>query len=148
MRSPLVLLLVATVAVASGCGGGKSDERFIEAADDICRRQHTEIQKIRQPTNRTLGSVAAYLARVAPIVQRTNADLHALRAPSGDRSDGWRQLLVASDSSLTHLQRMLSAAREKNAAAYNLAARQLSADDELFTTTAGGIGLKVCANQA
>src|SRR5919198_3363948 len=109
VRALVASLLALLVVVAAGCGGGGGTKevspQLIQQADAICKHQRTQIQKLTQPTTPALPAIARFLAKVVPIVAKSNADLHALEPPKG-HEDEWRRLLRENDTSLTQLKRM------------------------------------------
>jgi hypothetical protein len=142
-----VALVAALALLAAGCGGGGSgtiSPELVRSADAICKRQREQIGHVRAPTTPAMPTIAGYLARVLPIVEKANADLHALEPPKG-REELWRKLLGESDTSLTQLRHMLSAARGRARLVYGVAQNRLATSDQAFLQTAHEIGLVTCA---
>jgi hypothetical protein len=140
-------LVAALALLSTGCGGGDDgaiSPDFVRSADAICKRQRAQIQQVRGPAAPTMPAIGRYLARVLPIAQKANADLHALEPPKG-REELWTKLLGESDTSLTQLRHMLSAARGRARLVYDVAQNRLATSDQAFLQTAHDIGLVTCA---
>ncbi len=88
---PVALVaLVATVALAAGCGGGGySKGDFISRADAICTNTLRQTRALVPPasTSQPGGPQAAYLAQVVSLVQSEADQLRALKRPSGNAQD-------------------------------------------------------------
>ena len=147
MRILPIALVAALALLAAGCGGGGSgtiSPELVRSANAICKHQRAQIGHIRVPATPTMPAIARYLARVLPIAEKANADLHALEPPKG-REELWKKLLGESDTSLMQLRHMLLAARGRARLVYHVAQSRLATSDLEFSQTAHDIGLVTCA---
>jgi hypothetical protein len=92
MKARLLLATSAATALLAGCGGGGDDgptagerraamARWVERADEACRRAATEIAKLGEPID--VVDIDRVVVRAKPHVERAFTTLERLRTPPG-----------------------------------------------------------------
>jgi transcriptional regulator with GAF, ATPase, and Fis domain len=142
MRS--ILVGVAVVALAAGCGGGKrlSRAEFSKQADAICSKYNAKIRALGQP-----GSVRAlprYVDRALPIARKGTEELRRLKPPKDDEKTA-SEWLDQNDSAVGALERLRDAARHADRAGIQAALSEAAAANRAANRFARQLGLRVCA---
>jgi hypothetical protein len=105
-RAVVVLLVLATLLLASGCGR-LSKKDFIRKGDAICRATNAEAAKTPVPAKTDIRSTADYLRETSRLLMAQDDRLDALKPPKQDQArlrdvfrrqrDGLAQLQTAAD---------------------------------------------------
>ena len=82
MRHAARALALLTIAVALCSCGSYTRADFIAGADAICASAVRQTRTLEPPQSEQMSALAAYLARVLPIVRHETRQLRALRRPS------------------------------------------------------------------
>lgn len=84
-------LLLSTVLLLAGCGGGDPKQEYIEEASEICERASSERDDLTFPAKP--ADFAPYADEVVAIAERAQEDLAELEPPEEDRAELERRVL-------------------------------------------------------
>lgn len=148
-RVPACLLaaLLGCGLAACGGGGGPSKASFIKQADAICAKGSRDAAALPRPNlsgskGSQVAALAAYLQSLVPILQRTSAQIRALKSPSQDRSL-LQRYLTATDEQITQAQKLAAALRANDA--QGVAAARTSLTGSTAATMASQYGFHSCS---
>ena len=133
---------IAAGLVAAGCSGGDerlSREEFAERADDICRRNRSEVEA--QPTS--FARFPHYAARVGPLVKKNVAEISELKPPADDE-DRVDTLLAGMRAKVEAFDRLREAVAADDEAAQRDAIDAGVKANEDAKRAARELGLQVC----
>jgi hypothetical protein len=88
-----LLVVVALVALAAGCGGGGSDrlsrQEFAKRADALCTKYAADLKKLGQPSS--FAELATFTDKAVPLAQKLIDDTKKLKPPKDEQAtvDRW-----------------------------------------------------------
>jgi hypothetical protein len=133
------------VLAVAGCGSSVTKQDIVTRGDAICANTLRQVRAVPAPTGTSTTSLAAYYARVAPIIGSEAAAVRKLpRPPQDERAlNSWISsvTLVAS-----YYRALANAARLGDRQAIATADAALRGSDA--ATLAGRYGLRVCTGSA
>jgi hypothetical protein len=143
------LVLVATAAALSGCGGSGDDgdegltkAEWIAKADAICKESFAAAKDIPRP--RSPAQFDEYLAKVLAISRRFDPKFAALEAPEGDEKTVQNLVRLNEEGTLL-VANLLDAVRAQDAAKVARIVQQGTANAREFAAAAKAYGSKECA---
>jgi len=145
------LMLTALVVLAAGCGDSKkaagtqpslSHAAYVQQADAACQRADAALASLPQPT--AVAQLPSYAKQAADIVADEREQLHALRAPDGDRQKA-DELSAAMDAVVDVAQGLIVVAGNGDAKEIEAYIAQHRAADTRAKQLAKDLGMTVCA---
>jgi hypothetical protein len=117
-------LLVLTLALLGGCGGGDgggpSKDRFVADANRICREGEAKIAEVTREQQARLGEGGGDRRAIADVLETTTEAykpyferLRALEAPS-ELEDGWTRFLDGVGEAFDLIPELADATRERD----------------------------------
>jgi predicted nuclease with TOPRIM domain len=117
-------VLLLTVALLAGCGGGDDDspskERFVADANRICREGEAKIADVTREQRGRLREAVADRQAIADVLEATTAAyepyferLRALDAPS-ELEEGWTRFLDGVGEAFDLIPELADATRERD----------------------------------
>lgn len=127
----------------SGCGSYTKHD-FVTSANAICASAVRQVRVVPPPASTGIADTAGYLAKVLPIVQSEDRQIHALRHPSQSAREqaALRQYLSALSSFTADFARFAQAARSDDRDALANAEAALRASP--LAARAASYGLSSC----
>ena len=120
-------VLVVTLALLAGCGGGDGDggpskERFVADANRICREGEARIADVTREQQKRLRDAAGDRGVIADVLEATAAAyepyferLRALDAP-GELEEGWTKVLDGVGEAFDLIPELADATRDRDRA--------------------------------
>ena len=133
---------IAAALVAAGCSGGDdrlSRDEFAQRADEICRKNRSEVEA--QPSS--FARFPHYAARVGPLVKKNVEEIGELQPPEEDE-ERVDMLLAGMRAKVEAFQRLRDAVTAGDEAAQRDAIEAGVKANEDAKRAARELGLKVC----
>jgi hypothetical protein len=141
-----VAAISAACLAATACGGHTATKKDVVArADGICVNTLRQVRGVPPPAGTSLPALAAYLAKVVPIVEKEASDTRALPRPAQDQALLDQYVNAVSDGA-TQYRAMATAARNGDTAGVSQALSTLR--DNPAQSLAGRYGLAECQASA
>jgi hypothetical protein len=140
-----VLLALAVVGLAAGCGGGSgrlSKEEYVKQADAICTKYNAKLKALPRPTG--ISALPAYVDRALPLARKGDDELRALEPPK-DEEQTAKEWLDQNDSVVGSMERLRDAAKKGDRAGIQTALNEATSANQSANRLARQLGLTVCA---
>lgn len=142
--SSRAVIAVAAVLLLAGCGS-YTKRSFIASANAICAATVRDTRDLTPPVSSSMSDLAAYLAKLTPILHSEERQIAALQRPTESPADRAKLMtyLAALRQSAGDFDALEAAARAGDRQALTSAEASLRVDP--VTSAAAAYGLRSCA---
>jgi hypothetical protein len=143
----LVIPALAILALAAGCGGGKSQvtaAELVQKADGICRQEQTKFSQIQTHPPANAPDAADQTKELIQTAESADSQLGDLEPPDDLRSP-FESYLAARDRAIDQMKHGQDAADKQDSRAYGAAQATVVRTAPERRKLAQAVGLKVCS---
>jgi hypothetical protein len=149
--TPLAIAALAAASLAAGCGsssssssssGTLSKQDFQKRANAICKQYNANVNKLGAPSG--FADVEPFARKAIAETDKALTKLRALKPPQALQSD-FQQWLSYADQLHDTANKLIAAAKKKDAKALQAAGNEASARDKKSRAIAHRLGLTDCA---
>jgi len=139
-----LLVVVALVALAAGCGGGSdrlSRQEFAKRADALCTKYAADLKKLGQPSS--FPELASFTDKAVPLAQKLIDDTKKLKPPKDEQAtvDRWN---VQNQKVVDAIKALGDAARKSDQKAARQALQLGDAANSESNTLGKQLGMTAC----
>jgi hypothetical protein len=144
-RGLAVLVVLAALALAAGCGGGGKQltkAELVTQADAICRKYEAKINALGEPTS--LAGLKEFADKAVPLFDSGLDELRALQPPE-NLEGTYREWLETGEKQREAAERIGDAADKGDEQGLQRIIRDLGTSEQRSNALAAQLGFKDCA---